>query len=366
MRYRRMPIEAESPEQLGYATIECNLAESSVSDVILSDYKVEFKNLALAYGDHYGKPELRKLIAEHSGCNLNDVLITAGAASALFIIATSLLQKEDELIVTRPNYATNIETPIAIGCKINFIDLTFENQFALNAADVEKIITPKTKLISVTTPHNPTGTCISAIELQKIIALAEKNNCYVLVDETYRDLTFDKVLPLWSSKSKNVISVSSLSKAFGLPGIRIGWLCTSNADLMELFLSAKEQIFITNSLVDEELAFYFMQQRNELLAEVKKEVNLKFNYLKSWIQQQSFLEWVEPSGGVVAFPRFTDKTINTALFYKKLYSEYKTMVGPGHWFEMQDHYFRLGFGWYKNNEFEKGLERIEKCFKSLN
>lgn len=360
-----MPIEAESPEQLGYATIECNLAESSVSDVILSDYKVEFKNLALAYGDHYGKPELRKLIAEHSGCIANDVLVTAGAASALFIIATSLLQTEDELIVTRPNYATNIETPLAIGCKINFIDLTFENQFALKASEVEKLITPKTKLISITTPHNPTGTIIETEEINKIIALAEKHNCYVLVDETYRDLTFDKVLPLWSSKSKNVISVSSLSKAFGLPGIRIGWLCTSNADLMELFLSAKEQIFITNSLVDEELAFYFMQQRNQFLAEVKKEISIKFTYLKNWMSQQNFLEWVEPKGGVVAFPRFVDANFDSKQFYKKLYSEFKTMVGPGHWFEMQDRYFRLGFGWYKNNEFEKGLDRIEKCFKSV-
>lgn len=360
-----MPIEAESPEQLGYATIECNLAESSVSDVILSDYKVEFKNLALAYGDHYGKPELRKLIAEHSACNANDVLVTAGAASALFIIATSLLQTEDELIVTRPNYATNIETPLAIGCKINFIDLTFENHFALKANEVEKLITPKTKLISITTPHNPTGTIIETEEINKIIALAEKHNCYVLVDETYRDLTFDKVLPLWSSTSKQVISVSSLSKAFGLPGIRIGWLCTSNTDLMELFLSAKEQIFITNSLVDEELAYYFMQQRNQLLAEVKKEVGTKFTFLKNWMNQQSFLEWVEPKGGVVAFPRFIDANIDTEQFYKKLYSEFKTMVGPGHWFEMPDCYFRLGFGWYKNDEFEKGLERIEKCFKSL-
>jgi aspartate/methionine/tyrosine aminotransferase len=280
----------------------------------------------------------------------------------LFIIATSLLQTEDELIVTRPNYATNIETPLAIGCKINFIDLTFENQFALKASEVEKLITPKTKLISITTPHNPTGTIIETEEINKIIALAEKHNCYVLVDETYRDLTFDKVLPLWSSKSKHVISVSSLSKAFGLPGIRIGWLCTSNADLMELFLSAKEQIFITNSLVDEELAYYFMQQRNELLAEVKKEVSTKFTYLKNWMSQQSYLEWVEPKGGVVAFPRFIDANLDTEKFYKKLYSEYKTMVGPGHWFEMNDRYFRLGFGWYKNDEFEKGLDRIEKCF----
>src|SRR3954466_14813991 len=127
MKYKRMPIEIESPEQLGYDTINCNLAESSVHDAVFQDLKLNLNELVLAYGDHLGKPELRELLAQrYPSITSDDILITAGAAAALFIVATSLLRKEDHLIVLRPNYATNIETPKAIGCEIDFIDLSFE------------------------------------------------------------------------------------------------------------------------------------------------------------------------------------------------------------------------------------------------
>src|SRR4051812_48750233 len=107
MKYKRMPIEVESPEQLGYDTIECNLAESSMNDAVFNDLKLNLNDLILCYGDHLGKPELRGLIAsEYTGLLPNDKLITAGAASALFIVATSLLNQKDHLIVVRPNYAT--------------------------------------------------------------------------------------------------------------------------------------------------------------------------------------------------------------------------------------------------------------------
>ncbi|HET6225266.1 MAG TPA: aminotransferase class I/II-fold pyridoxal phosphate-dependent enzyme, partial [Bacteroidia bacterium] len=127
MKYQRMPIEIESPEQLGYDTIQCNLAESSVHDAVFQDLKLNLDQLVLAYGHHLGKPELRELLAHsYNTIQSDDILITAGAAAALFIVATALLDKNDHLIVLRPNYATNIETPKAIGCEIDFIDLSFE------------------------------------------------------------------------------------------------------------------------------------------------------------------------------------------------------------------------------------------------
>ena len=118
-----MPIEVESPEQLGYENVKFNLAESSVSDTVFKSIKISVDDLKLCYGDHLGKPELRKLLAKQAGdVSENNVLITAGAASALFIIATSLLDKKDHLIVLHPNYATNIETPRAIGCEMDFVN----------------------------------------------------------------------------------------------------------------------------------------------------------------------------------------------------------------------------------------------------
>ncbi|HEX4372452.1 MAG TPA: aspartate aminotransferase, partial [Puia sp.] len=117
MLYKRMPIEIESPESLGYDSIECNLAESSARDVSFKELDIDLNDLTIAYGDHTGKPALRELIAaDHKNISAENILLTVGAAGALFIIHSSLLKKEDHVIVVRPNYATNVETLRAIGC----------------------------------------------------------------------------------------------------------------------------------------------------------------------------------------------------------------------------------------------------------
>src|ERR1022692_1561884 len=191
MLYKRMPFEIESPESLGYDSIEFNLAESSVRDVQFREIGINLNDLVIAYGDHIGKPALRELIAtDHENIHAEDVLLTVGAAGALFIIQTSILDKSDHLIVARPNYATNIETPRAIGCEISFIDLHFEENYELYIEKIKSSVRPNTKLISITTPHNPTGTMISKESLLALCKLAEQNNCYLLVDETYRDISF--------------------------------------------------------------------------------------------------------------------------------------------------------------------------------
>ena len=133
MRYRRTPIEIESPEQLGYSTIRNNLAESSFSDMCLADYGVEADvgRLLLPYGDHLGAERLRTLIAgDADSLSPDHVLVTAGAASALFIIATSLLGPDAHALICTPNYATNLETPRALGADVETIDLRFEDGVA--------------------------------------------------------------------------------------------------------------------------------------------------------------------------------------------------------------------------------------------
>ncbi len=360
MKYKRMPIEIESPEQLGYDTIECNLAESSMNDAVFDDLKLNLNDLILCYGHHLGKPELRQLIAdEHNSISAVDVLITAGAAAALFIVATSLLDKNDHLIVVRPNYATNIETPRAIGCEISFIELDFSSNFQIDLATIQAQIKPNTKYISITTPHNPTGVIISEQVLIQLIQLAESNNIYLLVDETYRDLTIGNPLPLAASLSENVISVSSVSKAYGLPGIRIGWLITKNSSLQELFLAAKEQIFLCNSVVDEEIAYQFLTQKEHFLPVIHHKIQENFEILKIWMEQNEHMEWVVPQGGVVSFPRIkTNIKVDLDLFYSILYNNYQTLVGPGHWFEMDRYYMRIGYGWPTAEALQKGLNNI--------
>lgn len=362
MKFRRMPIEIESPEQMGYDAIQYNLTESSINDALFRDLNLNLDKLVLAYGHHVGKPELRKIIvSESKALNEDDVLLTASAAAGLFIVNTSLLDKNNHLIVVRPNYATNIETPRTIGCKIDFLDLKIEENFDLDIKRVKKLIRQNTKLISITTPHNPTGVMLSEKKIKALAKLAESKNIYLVVDETYRDMAFSAPPPLAALLSKKAISISSVSKAYGLPGIRLGWIICQNKKLMEEFLAAKEQMYICNSVVDEEIAYLFLKDRKKHLAKTQQRISGNFKILKTWLEQQDWLDYVLPQGGVVCFPKI-NKKINIEKFYKTLNKKYGTYVGPGHWFEMDKHFFRIGFGWPDSRELKQGLSTISKAY----
>jgi aspartate/methionine/tyrosine aminotransferase len=355
-----MAIEIESPEEFGYDKIDCNLTESSFSDASLKELDLNLNDLILSYGSHTGKKELRELLAsEHSHLQPEHFLITAGAASGLFIISTSLLKPGDRLLVAKPNYATNIETPRAIGADVDFLNLKFEEGFKINIDTLAQKITPQTKLVSITYPHNPTGSTISVHELQQIVDLIESRGISLVFDETYREMCFGEILPSASQLSKNVISVSSLSKTYGLPGIRVGWIVCRDPQMMETFLAAKEQIMICNSIVDEEIAFRFLLKKNQRLPEIHKKIRAHFEIVNRWMGSEQNLEWVEPSGGVVCFPRIKKQSeIDVTRFYQTLNSKYKTFVGPGHWFEMDRSYMRIGYGWPMSDELQKGLQNI--------
>src|SRR5262249_9538542 len=155
---------------------------------------------------------------------------------------------------SHPNYASNFETPRAIGAEISYLKLAFEQGWAVDPFRVDAMMRPETRLISVTTPHNPTGTVIPDDTMRALIALAERCDAYLLVDETYRELS-DSVQPYWANVSSRVISVASLSKTYGVPGIRLGWLICRDAELMNTLLAGKEQIALGGPVVDEEIAY---------------------------------------------------------------------------------------------------------------
>ena len=361
MRYRRMPIEVESPEEMGYDTIRYNLAESSMRDRVLGELglDVDISRSVLLYGDHRGNPAMRAALAAESGCRPDQVILTGGAAGALFIVSTSMLAPGDHLVVLRPNYATNIETPRAIGCEITFVDLTLEGGWQYTVDDIAAAMTPKTKLVSITTPHNPTGAVLAPAELARIVALVESRRAHLLVDETYRDLSVTSPAPFATTLSERVISVASLSKAYGLPGLRVGWLLTRDPALNELFLAAKEQIFICGPVLDEEIAWQVYRRRTDELPAIARHVRGGVDTLRAWIASEPAMEWVEPHGGVVAFPRIrADAGVDVARFYHELSATHQTMVGPGHWFERDDRYMRIGFGWPTAAELAGGLASI--------
>src|SRR6202000_1075823 len=127
---------------------------------------------------------------------------------------------------------------------------------------------PNTRLVSITCPHNPTGTLITREQLEQLIKMVETQGCHLLVDETYRDLSYGRQLPIAAALSRSAISVCSLSKAYGIPGIRVGWIITRHPKLSEPFLAAKEQIGICGSVVDEWLATAALERRSAFLTEL--------------------------------------------------------------------------------------------------
>jgi aspartate/methionine/tyrosine aminotransferase len=361
MRYRRTPIEIESPEQLGYSTIENNLAESSFSDMCLADYGVEadLGRVLLPYGDHLGAERLRALVAEDS-LSPEHVLVTAGAASALFIVSTVLLEPNAHALICSPNYATNLETPRAIGADVETVELRFEDGWRLDVERLASRIRPETRLVSVTYPHNPTGSMITRDELDRLVALVEAHpTARLLLDETYRELAYADPLPLATSLSIRVLGVSSMSKTYGLPGLRVGWLTCRDDRLMETLLAAKEQIFICGALLEEELSARVLERRSEVLSLVRAKTRRHLTLVRDWIGGQQVFEWVEPEAGVVCFPRIRPELdVDVDAFYRALLEEHGTYVGPGHWFDQDRRFFRLGFAWPSEEELSRGLEGL--------
>ncbi|MEY2435052.1 MAG: hypothetical protein QOC92_4777 [Acidimicrobiaceae bacterium] len=364
-----MPIEIESPEQLGYDTIAYNLSESSVADRRLTDLglDLDLSDLLLCYGDHLGERGLRDAVAAGGdGLVADDVLVTPGAAAALFSTATSLLEAGDHVVVVRTNYATNLETPRAIGAEVDIVDLAFDDQWRLDVDRLAARVRPgTTRLISVTCPHNPTGTVLSADSLHAVVDLAERSGAALLVDETYRDLTHGVPLPLAASLSTRAISVSSMSKAYGLPGLRVGWAICRDPVIAEMLLAAKEQMVICGPTLDEAIAGHVLTDRERILPSILDDVRSRLAIVRDWLTGQDTFDWVEPSGGVVGLVRVRPEVdIDISRFYEVLLADQGTYVGPGHWFEVDDRYFRLGFGWPTIDELRSGLSGLSAAAAS--
>ena len=355
-----MPIEIESPEELGYDTIANNLSESSFSDMRLADHGIDgdVAGLLLQYGDHLGLPRLREQIVAGAGpLSPDDVLVTAGAAAALFVTASALVQPSDHVVVLRPNYATNLETPRALGADISHLDLRFDAGWELDRDRLAAALRPETRLVSLTYPHNPTGAQLERPALDAVVELVDRHgSARLLVDETYRELAYAEPLPMVASLTPRGISIGSMSKVYGLPGLRMGWIACRDAADREVLLAAKEQILLAGATIDEELAARVLEARPRILPVVRAKIAAHLAIVREWMAGQEVFEWVEPRAGVVGFVRFREGVaVDVDRFYESLLAEHGTYVGPGHWFDQDRRSFRLGFAWPQTDELERGL-----------
>jgi len=358
--FRRTAMEAESPEEVGYETIRANLGESSLSDRKVADLGVMLDELVLLYGDHRGDPRLRALVAQRSGLPDDAVLATAGGALALFLVATALGGPGTRTLVTAPNYVSNIETPAALGGIVDLVELHYEDGWSVDPDRVRRALTPETRLVSITTPHNPTGSEVSRAVLDELIAMVEATPAtYLLVDQTYAELSGPDRLPDVASLSPRAISVSGVSKTYGIPGIRQGWLTCSDLELMTDLLAVKEQVVLTGSVLDEAIAAQVLSRRDQLLPGIREVVARRGAIVRDWLAEHQALEWVEPTGGVTGFPRIRAELEPSPDWHRELLAEHGVFVGPGHWFGQPRRHFRLGWGWPSDDELRAGLAGID-------
>jgi aspartate/methionine/tyrosine aminotransferase len=364
MWFKRMILE-EWFDDYQY-TIKYDIGESAVKYLTFEQLGISLDNLPIRYGYHMGRPDLRECLAEqYRPLSSTNVLVTSGGSEAIFLIAAALLKPGDHVIIEHPNYPSLYEIPRSLNCSVSFLPLRFENQFRPDLSELDRLVTPQTKLVSLTHPNNPTGSMISSETLGELIAWVEAKGLYLLFDETYREMGFENTLPPAAILSPRAISLSSMSKCYGLPGIRIGWMVTQDQALLKSVLNIREQVTITNNAIGEEIALQVLKQKERYLSRARQSILCNRDIVSKWMDCQEDFEWVYPEAGVVSLPRLKEHVnVDPEMLYRRLAETYQTFVIPGRCFEVDNHHFRLGFG-ATPEEIQMGLANLNRALNSL-
>ena len=364
MWYNRMTLEVWFDDY--QFNVNYDVGESAVKFLAVNDLEMDLSQIDLRYGHHTGQPPLREVIAEqYPGLTSDQVIVTSGGSEANFAIVSALVKPGDHVIVEHPNYPSLYDVPRSLGCEVSLFKLKFNEQFRPDIERLKSMVTPKTKLISLTHPNNPAGSMITPAELQEIVDFVEERDIILMSDETYKEMDPAQSLPPAATLSDKAVSISSMSKCYGLPGIRIGWLATKNQQLLNDVLAIREQVTICNNALSEEIALNVLRRRETFLAKAREHIAVNRQIVANWMENHPFCEWVPPAAGVVAIPRLKKEiNIDPEQLYQTLVHDYQTFVIPGRCFEMDNRYFRLGFG-ATSKEIQIGLENIDKAIESL-
>lgn len=347
--------------------IDYDIGESAVKTLSVKDIDIDLEKVFLRYGYHTGSPALRETIAEqYPGLSGDQIIVTTGASEANFVVVSALVKPGDHVIIEHPNYPSLYEVPRSLGCNVSLFTLKFENRFKPDLEELKKMITPETKLVSLTHPNNPTGSMISEEDLQEVINLVESHDIFLLFDETYRHMASDEnLLPPVASLSPKVISISSMSKCYGLPGIRTGWLAAKSQFILDSAIAIREQLSISNNSLSEEIALSVLKRKEKFLEDARSRIERNRELVADWMFKQSDFEWIYPEAGVVCLPRIKKHVkVEPEKLFCLLAEKYRTFVVPGSCFEMGESYFRIGFG-ADAGEIEVGLSNLNKALNEL-
>ncbi|WET78986.1 pyridoxal phosphate-dependent aminotransferase [Amycolatopsis sp. QT-25] len=348
------------------SSIRYDLAESTCPPLRVADLADpgELADMALGYGTSRGDTELRELIAAGAGVRAEQVLVTVGAIEAMFLLAQATCVPGDRVLLITPCFPPARTVPEGLGARVDVVPLSFDDGYRLALDTVADALTPRTRLVSLASPQNPSGVRFTDDELRGLLTVVADRapEAVVLVDETYRESTYDDDPTPWSAAamSPQLVTCSSLSKANGAPGLRIGWLTTTDPELYERLRQAKFHTTIACSTVDEFLAAHVLRRRKEILRPRANRLGRALAELVDWAQDEP-VEIVRPDGGALCCLRLPADLFPhddaVATFYARL-AKSDTRVAPGSWFGEHDRVFRLGFGHLPADDFSTALGRL--------
>lgn len=310
-----------------------------------------FHNMPLCYIETFGTPPLRAAIAStYETLQPADVLCFAGAEEGIFAAMHAILDKDDHALIVTPNYQSAETLPMMI-CRTEGIPLDESNAWALDVDIVKRMITPKTKLIYVNFPHNPTGKVMDRGQFNALIALCRQHGIYLLSDEVYRGLERDPgiQLPQAADAYERGLSLNVMSKAYGLPGLRIGWIACREGELLSRMERIKHYLSICNAGPSEHLAIIALKARERILRRNHDLIAENLRAMNTFFDEFSDLfDWSVPDGGCIAFPRYKGKD-GVEAFCRKLAEEDGIVLLPASIYESAlsrtpADRFRIGFG----------------------
>jgi aspartate/methionine/tyrosine aminotransferase len=367
------PFEMERMMSKWENVVEYNLSESGVHPVtvreLLADLVAveELLDTELDYPQTNGLVELRENIAAlYPGATPDNVLVTVGCAEANFIAMQTLLAAGDEMVVMLPNYMQIWGIGHNYGFQVRAFHLQEEQGWAPNLDELNDVVSENTKLIAVCNPNNPSGYILTADEMDAIVTAADRVGAWLLADEVYSgaERLTDTPTPSFWGRYDKVLAMNSLSKAYGLPGLRTGWVVGPAATVDDIW-ARHEYVTISTTMLANKLSAIALSPeiRPRLIQRTRDYIRRGFPVLDSWLEShEGVFELVAPQAAAIAFARY-HLDVNSTEFVERLMHEKSVLIVPGDHFGL-DHHLRISYG-LPRRYLESALDRIHELIVEL-
>jgi aspartate/methionine/tyrosine aminotransferase len=357
------PITAVVDERPMYNLGESVGPDLSVADVLDPEELAAAGSVGLGYGTSAGREELRSLIASRLGIAAGQVLITSGAAAALFVLG--LVYGDGEVVVGVPCFPPVLDALRGIGARVETVRSRFEDGYRLDLDALRAKLSPRTRLVMFASPQNPSAVSLTDAEVEQMLAAVSRTcpEALVLIDETFREATFGDARPAGSfaGRDPRLVTCASLSKAYGVPGLRIGWLTVSDPAVYDQLRLAKFNSSVSCGSLDEYLAARVLARADGLLAGRAAMMATARDIAGRWVQaHQGLLRWLKPEAGAFCSVQLEPGTFGApqlARFDARLAQE-RILVARGPWFADAASIVRLGIAYEPPDGLRKALAVI--------